>query len=426
MAVLKLKPARPPKHAAISSAFHQSLLSTTSWTVALVRSALDAHEQGDFSESAQLAEASLRDADIFGCLQARANALSSRKGLPFSVQPSEGVDDRKARAVANVIEQQWWESCPSEEVSALQRDAIMLGVAVGRDDLRQVGDDWMPRLRRLRPAGLRWRDTEQLYYYYDRHGTDHRVTPGENGWVLHAPYGGDSWMLGAIRPIGLLWIMKSLGLRDLARASEKHGMPALAIKEPFQASDDVEGTAGSSGAQAFYGQIRKLGSESVLRLPQGTTTDEQGWSAEWLELKSQSYEIFIRLIGECRREIVSVLSGKDLGAVAVGGDGVSASQAIRGELLASDAEALATTLRDQLWKPWVSRSVDSRSELAGWPCWDVRPPTDMGARAINLKTAGEAATILSALGVDTDSILEEFGLRKNETRTPGQQDPTTG
>lgn len=392
-----------------------SFRSLSYWTVATVRAALDAHEQGDLSSSSLLAEAILRDGAIFSALQTRAFALSSRAGLPFALDPSMGVDDRRAKSVADDMEDLWWVCFGEAQVAAMDRDAIVLGVSIGRDEKQLVEGEWVPRIKRLRPAGLRWVDSEQCFHYIDGNGIDHVVTPGENGWILHAPHGGDSWMFGAIRSIGIPWIGRIDALRDFMRYSERHGMPALAVEEPYNASDDVEGDGGSEGSQtdAFYARLKRLPQEALIRLCQPADKDTPGWKAYWLELKSRNHDTFKDLVGELRREVTAILLGRDpdSAASAVGGDGASLLERVRGEFLSADAEGLATTFREQVLKPWVRESWDpKRPELAPWPHWDTRPPVDMAARATTLNTLGDALTKLKTSGVDTRPILEEFHL----------------
>lgn len=387
------------------------------WTVATVRAALDEHESGSFATSALLAEAVVRDPAIFSALQMRATALSSKAGLPFAVEPSEGVDDRRAASIANDVEDLWWTIAPETEVAAIQRDAIMLGVAVWRDDGSFVEGEWVPRMRRLRPHGLRWSDYENCYRYIGADGIDHVVTPGVSGWGLHAPHGGDSWMFGAIRALGIPWIGGVGAIRDWFRSSEKHGMPALAVEEPFNAADDVEGSDGATSSQAssFYADLRKLPQESLIRLPQPDSKDVPGWKAYWLELRA-TYDGFQKLVTELRRQVTSVLLGRDPDAAGskVGGDGASLLERVRGEYLAADAEGLSTAIREQVLKPWIVRSYDpTRPELAPWPCWDTRPPVDLAERAKVLLTLSTALPGLRAEGVDVEPILEEFHLRRS-------------
>jgi phage gp29-like protein len=413
----------PRPRGAVTVVLPTGFSSLSSWTVATVRAALDAHESGDFSSSALLAEAVLRDSAIFSDLQIRAFALASRAGLPFSIDPSRGVDDRRAASIAQDVEDLWWVSFPETETAALQRDAVMLGVAIGRDHGQWVEGEWVPRVRRLRPTGLRWSEIDRSFRYIDGDGVDHLVTPGVDGWILHAPFGADSWMYGAIRAIGIPWIGRINTTRDFLRFCEKHGMPALAIEEPFSASDDVEGTGGaqSSQTQAFYADLRRMPQESLVRLPQGQSKDEPGWKAYWLELKSRGHGAFVDAASELRREVTSVILGRDPGTAAakVGGDGASFLERVRGEFLSSDAEGLSTTLREQVLKPWIVRNYDAkRPELAPWPRWDTRPPPDLAARASTLKTLGEALGLLSAQGVDVEPVLAEFGLERSQAPVP--------
>jgi phage gp29-like protein len=406
---------RPTAFAVVPST---TFLSLSRWTVATVRQAIDLHEQGDFYSSSLLAEAVLRDGAIFSTLQTRAFALASRSSLPFHIDASEGVDDRRADSVANDVDDLWWVCVPESETAALMRDVIMLGVAVGIDEGQQIEGEWVPRVRRLRPHGLRWIESERAFHYIDGDGEDHLVTPGKNGWILHAPFGGDSWMFGAIRSIGIPWIGRINALRDFFRFSEKHGMPALAIEEPFSAADDVEGEGGAASASsvAFYADLKKLPQESLIRLPQPADKDTPGWKAEWLELKSRSYDAFETLVTLLRREVTSILLGRDpdSSASAVGGDGASLLERVRGEFLAADAEGLATTLREQVLKPWIVRNYDAnRPELAPWPRWDTRPPVDLAARATTLLALGQALALLRAEGVDTDPVLKEFHLSRS-------------
>lgn len=394
-----------------------SFSSLSSWTLATVRAALDAHEQGDFSTSALLAEAMCRESACASALFTRSFALASRSGLPFCVDASEGVDNRRAESIANDVEDLWWTCFPEGATAALMRDAIMLGVAVGRDDGQWLEDEWVPKVRRLRPTGLRWSEYEHCFRYIDGEGIDHKVTPGENGWILFAPYGGDSWMYGAIRCLAIPWIGRINTIRDFLRFCEKHGMPALAIEEPPSATDDVEGEGGSvsSETKAFYKDLRKMPQESLVRLPQPSSQDERGWKAYWLELKSRGHSAFVDLAEKLRREFTSVLLGRDPDSATsnVGGDGASLLERVRGEYLTADAEALSTTYREQVLKPWIVRSYDAnRPELAPWPRWDTRQPADLTKRAEQLKTLGEALPLLAAQGVDLGPILEEFHLKK--------------
>lgn len=387
----------------------------STWTVAQVRQALDSHERGRFRTSAQLVDAMGRDPAIGGALGTRVRMLASRSALPFTVHASDS-DGRRNEAVARRMLELWWHVCPESTIAPMLRDSIMMGPAVGYNEWQTVDGEWVPRLRWLPAHGLEWHDrsiysVESEWTYTTGDGQTLPVTPGDGRWVLHLPGGDRAWMYGAVRMLGLPWIMRSMTYRDWVRYCEKHGLPVLGIEEPHWASDDVESDGGSEGTYAdeFYDQFRNLGSESVLRLPQGSTAEEGSWKATWIEPQSDSWESFQRLTSDLASQVDRVLLGRDTTAAARGGDGELNTERVRVEYLASDAEPLSTTLRDQVWRPWALYNYGD-AELAGWPRWDTRPPPDMQRRADTLKTLGEALTALAPLGLDLSAVVEEFGM----------------
>ena len=400
-----------------------SISPVTSWTVAKVRSALNRHDDGDLYESATLADQLARDPAFYGDLSTRVRALAARCGLPFDIEPSYGVDDRRADAVAERIEALWHEMVPEHVLEAVMVDTVLLGVSVGRIEWRMGRGEWVPFLRHLPAHGLRYSEHEKTWRYLTGDGKDLVVTPGDGTWFLHLPHGERSWLWGAVRAIGIPWLMSTLTYRDWARYNEKHGMPILGVREPYFAADDVEGAGGTSssgGASGVYAQFRRLGSESVLRLPQGADPQKDGgWDAAWIEPTSASFESFGKFLGQLRGAIRSVILGYEDGG-AKGGDGELSSQRVKVEYLSADCEPLSTTLRAQVLKPYVRYNVDAaRLELSPWPRWDTRPIADLGGRAAMLDKLGDALGKLSALGVDTDEIVREFQLK----RAPAPQVP---
>lgn len=397
-----------------------NLVTTSAWTVATIRNTLDDHENGQFFASALLSNAVLRDPQIFAAFLTRVSALSARAGLPFKLDPSTGIDDRRASKIAKDLEAIWWTCFPEEEIARLLGDGIFLGLAVGR----VAWNGWTPKLTRLRPHGLYWSEVERVFRYISGDGQNLVVTPGQNGWFLYAPFGPDSWQLGSIRALGLEFIGRTFAKRDWFRASEKHGMPALAVKEPFSASDDIE--AGQGKAPGFYSQIVRLGQDGILRLPQPQDTNTPGWSADWLELKSDPFTGFQNLLAECRKEIICTLLGKDPESTAsrVGGDGARLLQKVESEFLIRDASTMGNALREQVLKPWVAFNVDpALTELAPFPSWSTQAPIDLSQRATTLNTVADAITKLDALGIDVTAVLDEFHLTRVRPPVP-PKDPT--
>lgn len=406
---VRSEPATRPAPIRIESAWVDRV---STWTVATVRAALCAHEDGDFRTSASLADHVMRDPVIAGDVNTRCRALAAKSDPNFKVEPSIAGDGRKREAARKRCEALWWESCAEPTIFAIQRDAILLGVAVGRVWWDRDGSEWRPRLVHLPVHGLEFHEWDRRWTYTTRAGDSLEVTPGDGTWFLHAPYGDRSWMGGAIRQVAIPWLMRDYARNDWARFNERNGMPVLAIYEPTDARDDVEGAAGADGASttAFYRGLRaKLGRDAVLRLPQGLSKDDVGWDAKWLELAGKGFETFGSQLDKLASEIHLALRGGDPSSGARGGDGELASEKLSGEYLAADAETLSTSIRDCVWRPDAAYNLGD-ADVAAWGRWNTRPAPDLASRASTLKTAGEAMTLLAPLGVDCKPVAEEFGL----------------
>ena len=415
-------PGNRPANVRIESAWTET---TTDWTVARVRAAIRSHEDGHFAASAALCDEVMKDAMIAGDVNTRCSALASKSAIPFKVEPGGG-DGRKRPVALQRCRDLWWEACRETTLRSIQRDAILAGVAVGRVWWTRTVTEWRPRLVHLPLHGLEFSEADRKWFYTTGDGQRLEVTPGDGTWFLHLPYGVRSWMGGAIRQLGELYLMRAFARRDMARFSERNGMPVLAVYEPSTALDDVERAGGAESAEttAYYRGLRaKLGRDAVLRLPVPAERDRQGWDAKWLELTGQSFETFPKLLDTIAAEIHQALLGRDPGASAKGGDGELEAARVRVEYLAADAEPLSTSIRDCVWKPDVAYNIDPEDlELAAWGRWDTRPPPDLGARATTLRTLGEALEKLLPMGADAQPIGAEFGV-DGKLKAPPKPEP---
>lgn len=412
------KPKERPSSVHIESAWTERV---STWTVAEVRAALCQHEDGCFRVSAALADHVMRDPVIAGDINTRCRALAAKCDPNFKVEAGLG-DGRKRETARKRCEDLWWETCQETTIFAIHKDAVLIGAAVGRVWWDRRLTEWRPRLVHLPAHGLEFEAWSRRWMYTTRDGQRLEVTPGDGTWFLHTPYGDRSWMGGAIRQVAIPFLMRDFDRNDWARFNERNGMPVLAVYEPPTATDDVEGTAGAESAEtkAYYRGLRaRMSRDAVMRLPTGRTKDELGWDAKWLELQGKGFETFGAQLDKLASEIHLALLGRDPGAGAKGGDGELASEKLRGEYLAADAETLSTSLRDCVWKPDAKYNLDATDlDVAAWGRWNTRPPPDLAARATTLKTVGEAMTLLAPIGVDCIPLAEEFGLKATKIEVP--------
>lgn len=383
----------------------------SSWTPATVRAALDEHEQGRFYASACLADAVMRDGEVMRGLRRRVSKLASRSALPFKVEPGGG-DGRRREAVRKRTEDLWWDVTPEATIAALLRDTILLGFALGRIEWTRTAGEWRPRLQWIPAHGLEWRSWERKWVYTTDDGIQLQVNPGDGTWFLHLPFGEQSWMWGVIRSVGLPFLMRQEAFVHWARYDERHASPMLKVKEPHFATDDVELPDGTTTTQAnlFYQALRP-GPNVAVRCPQGDGADAGGWDVEWMELSARSHEAIDSFISRLSSEIAKSITGATDDTAAKGGDGELANETIKVEDLATDAETLSTSLREQVWKPDTAFNFSPNDlDAAAWGRWTTRAPADTGKRATTLDTAADALGKLATLGVDCDPVAAEFGL----------------
>lgn len=409
-----------------------SVTPQSSWTLRGARAALDAHETGDFSQSALLADALPRDGQMFADIQTRVRAIAARAdegGLPFEVQPSDRGDQRRAKSVAKKVKEWWWDVFTEQALTAILRDSLLLGVAVAAVEwvLQGTGSDAvrLPKIHHLPAHNLFYREWERKWFYLTEQGEVEVVpggpAPGGASWLLHLPHGDRSFMWGAVRALGIPFVVRAFSYDDWTRYNEKHGLPALAVKEPHFASDDVNASA---GANTIYQQAREMTSQAIFRLPQGED-GQTGWDAKWLELVGNTWETFQGLLKRTDSVITIVLHGRaPESAGKLGGDGEGGREQVRSEYLAADAGGLGTTTRDQVLKPWGRLNDPAWDDkLAPWGRWNTTPKANAKVRAETLDVAADAIGKLVALGADPAPLFDEFRLTKIKEPEPKPAQP---
>jgi phage gp29-like protein len=378
------------------------------WTMSRVNAALSLHEIGDFSESALLVDAMGRDDRIDACLNTRVNAIAGKNGVDFAIVPPEKGDQKLADAVAS-----WWPKAVTDaSLKALAQDMVMLGVAIARVHWALRERQWViTHLEHWHLSNVRW-DNDRGRFVARTSVGEEVIEPNDSGWLVIAPAGERSWMAGAVRALGLPYVMRSFNWRDWAKYNERHGIPIIAVKEPSGFLKETK--------DGFYRSLKTIGSKGVLRLPQ-SANGEVGFDAQFLEPKSDSHKSFNQFRMDLDAAIAIYLLGQNLTTEVSGGSFAAANVhgRVRNDYLAADAEGLSSPLRDQLIKPWCAYNVASVDpELVPWPQWDTSLPEDLASGAATLKAFGDAVTALESAGlpIDGDELATRFQvpLRKGE------------
>lgn len=371
------------------------------WTPTSVQAAIDAHEVGNFSESAQLATAMGRDDRMSACLKTRLNAITGANGIDFAIVPPDGGTEELAKRV-----ELWWPNVMTDAVQrALASDTIMMGVAIGRVHWEIRAKEWLPvRVEHWHLSGARF-DTDLQRYVVAHQGGEEVIEPGDPNWLVIEPGGQQSWMCGAVRALGMAYVMRQWNWRDWARFNERHGLPILVLKEPSGMDKDVK--------DGFFASVRRMGSTGILRLP--TDTNGEGYDAQMLEAKDNGFDTFDKFKDALNVAIAVCLLGQNLTTEVSGGSFAAAKVAnmVRSDYLIADTEVLSSAERDGIIKPWGRYNVAGwDDDKAPWPYWDCEPAEDLTASAGTFETLGKALTQLKAnkVPVDIELMAERFNI----------------
>lgn len=362
----------------------------TSWDVASAQGALDSHAQGNFSQSALLAEAMMSDDSYDAVMNTRVLGLTSRR-LTFDPSP-KALSKKGAVAARDEIKERWDELFPGHIIDGVLSWGLNMGFLVAQIVWRNQEKQWIPEVQPWHPALNYFRVDTRTYIANTMQGPVH-VYPGQGDWLLYAPYGEyRGWMRGAVRSCWVPYLARQYALRDWARYSERHGQPLIKAYAPEGAEIDDK--------LAFQSSIANLGNETTILLPRGIADNKElGYDIELLEAKADTWAGFEGLISKCETRLAIRLLGQNLTTEIDAGSLAAANvhDRVRLDYTRADARSLSTLFREQVLKPYFLYNYGD-ADLAPIPCWDTKPPEDVAMKAramgqvaaalVNLRNAG--------------------------------------
>lgn len=389
------------------------------WTTSQLRAAEAVAEGGDLRLLADLCDAIRGDGRVRAALETRVRGLLR---LPLAFLPS-GDGRRKGRVVrALEAEEDWWTIAPETELLELLSWLLVLGVAVARLEWEERGGRLVPTLRVRDPRWLRYDwPTRRWLLRVDDGQAEVEVAGGDREWVLLTlGAGARPWRHGAWRALRKFWHGRELSWNDLMRAGEVDGSPARIGIPPENADDDT--------CAEVVEDLAAIGASAAYVPP-------PGWKVEVLEAKSESWKLFPVAIQIAATEVAIALTGQNLSTEVTPGTGTGATLHgnVRADLIASDAEQLATELHAQVLVCWAEVNFGDGA-LAPWPVWDAETPEKRLARTAAMKAFGDAVKAirdaLSGTGLRVDpaalrDLAKLHGVELVDDPNPSPP-PTTG
>lgn len=375
------------------------------WTNDLVLGTLHEHEHGIFHMSAQLAEGCRRNDRIYAALRTR---VMGALGLPFSFECPEGSDpnDPKVKNIMQLAEKAW-KRIPECILSKILRDLVMLGFSLCQIHWDYEDGYYWPRLEPWDGQWTYYDHNLKCYRVQVRNGGILHVKPVDRKWCLFlSGTEEDSWLNGAIRPLGLLYLLGLVSWIDWAQFNERHGNPLLLAKIPAGAKGDIEE---SDANKRFVTQLRNIKKAGVVHLPQHKEGNKElSYALELLESKNNSWETFEEFKNTINIAIALVLLGQhltseagDIGTQALG----RIHENVRQDLMEADTDLLSSHLAAQVFAHWAEINFGDKN-LAPIPTWDATPPPDQKQELDGIRVLLESAKIAKELGMQVDLPLD--------------------
>ena len=379
----------------------------TRWTISSILAAIDAHERGDFSQSAKLADHYTRDERIAACTEDRISALTGDDSAPFELEASD-VNMAESASLAVDLDE-WWHTVITDTwLRVTIFDLIHLGISFSWVTWDNVDGELRPvKLTHFHASAVKWSDSRRVFVAstLDRGQVD--ISPGDPNWLVVAPGGERSWMRGAVRSLGDKYLMRQWDFRDFARYTERHGMPILRVYEPTATQDSAQ-------KDAFYASLQAMGTAGSMRLPRGDT-DSESYDVDFLEAKSKTFEAFDNFNEMLAKAISIRILGQNL-STDVGGGSYAATgwhMRVKQSVVRGDATSLSAALRCSIiayYAAFNRPAMDVKS--LPWPRWRLVIPQDLQAQAVTMQSAYQGLTgiIESGTPVDLIAFAEKFGV----------------
>jgi phage gp29-like protein len=350
-------------------------------------------DQGDGYRQMELfEEMEEKDAHLAAILQTRKLAVLGKdyEVLPYAKTPE---DERLAGAVGEMVY-----TIPDLEGAFLDLlDAIGKGFALGELIWEVAGGA-------ARVKAIKWVPQKKVTFGED---LTPRLLAPEAPWqgvepppwkLIYHRYkarSGHASRAGVLRVVGWMYLLKNYALKDWAAFNEVFGMPLRLGK--------YDATASPADREALVRAIRNLGSDAAGVISKAT-------EIEFIEAASRGGKTnpYQAMAEFCNREMSKAVLGQTLTTDTAGSTGTYATarvhDLVRRDLVQADAQALGTTLREQLLRPLVGFNF-------GWemPVPWFRFKYEEGE---DLKTLSEVYRNLAALGVplSPEHLSERFGI----------------
>lgn len=371
---------------------------------------------GNFYGPALLVDQVLRDDRVRGVFEQRAGALL---GKPRTLKP--GDESTKAEQISQIVDELWSVMFPTDVLRQLLEWSLFLGVGFAQLKWQPYKGYMVPVAEVWHPSSVRWSPQEQAYIAQHLDG-EVTIRLGDPRWFVLPRFGfAHAGRRGFLRSMLDAYIHRIWDRADWGRFKEQVGKTIPIVEAPPGANDDA--------LKAKVREVARMGSEAAIGI-RGPDPSKgiAGWKISLLEAMSTPHESFRASLQMLAADLAVLVLGQWMSTEGQAGLGTNqkAGEPVRLDLQLADADAVECAVYEQVLCPLVEYNFGSR-DLAPWPCYQVKPPEDLTAKATQFSTLGDALGKLKAhygKAMDRRNIAAEFGLKLIDgVELPDYEDP---
>ncbi len=352
--------------------------------------------QGDPTAQAKLAEEILeKNWDIRHATGTRAAAVA---GVLVRIHPADETDARakqiadEAQAMLDAIE-------PAGNTTDLNFSGLvsrMSGALLPGYDIAEIiwgaGGNSIEAFAPLPRDAITFDRSRDPLISTMRTPTGVPLAPDKFVWHRPRAMSGDATRGGLIRPLAWMHLFTNLGVKDLTRFTEKFGMPFVSAR--------LDENAWKTERHTIADLIRNFGSD-------GGGVFTKAVEIEMIEGNNSNGEVYFKLLEYFGGAITRVVLGQTATSSEGGGwSADSAQAAVRQDLLESDCEDIAASIRNDVLKPWTRWNYGEDAPIPV-VVFDYEPPADL------TRLAAIAGDVAQKMGyqLDPDWVESTFGVK---------------
>ena len=374
-----------------------NITTKSEWTLDQIKTALDNHELGQFTESGKLWQYIQRDDRLKAVLNVRVSALPA---LPIMISSACKDPSPMELELARELDDKIFDMLPEKTLRQLDRSAVGMGFGLAQIKWEVESDGmWYPHLNPWPPEFVRYDDASSTWKVQTKEGVEVDVTLGDGRWFLWLPDGDRSFQMANLLALAFLCFITLNDWTDWIEANDAFGHPTRKATVPRAATP--------ASKELFLENLQAL-DRVVNTILCEKNTDGSGFDFEYVVADMKGVDSIERSLEQANKGKAILINGQSLttDVVATGSLSLGAvHKEIKAQIITSVANSFSTDYRTQVLKPMAYYNHGD-SSLAPWVEWDIRPPADPKALAEGHISTASAVKALQAVLATTTKDLD--------------------